>query len=119
LHLEGPFISKDKKGAHPEEYLRTFENRGFQDLLDTYGSLDNVRIITLAPELDRSSEVIGELVSRGIRVSLGHSVGNLTQAEAAVKHGATFITHLFNAMLPVSQLPKPARNGGSSRKGYL
>ncbi|XP_038676648.1 N-acetylglucosamine-6-phosphate deacetylase [Scyliorhinus canicula] len=100
LHLEGPFISKDKKGAHPEEYLRTFENRGFQDLLDTYGSLDNVRIVTLAPELDRSSEVIGGLVSRGIRVSLGHSVANLTQAEAAVRHGATFITHLFNAMLP-------------------
>ncbi|XP_078414923.1 N-acetylglucosamine-6-phosphate deacetylase isoform X1 [Cetorhinus maximus] len=100
LHLEGPFISKDKKGAHPEEYLRTFENRGFRDLFDTYGSLDNVRIVTLAPELDRSEEVISELASRGIRVSLGHSVANLSQAEAAVKHGATFITHLFNAMLP-------------------
>ncbi|KFP97371.1 Putative N-acetylglucosamine-6-phosphate deacetylase, partial [Haliaeetus albicilla] len=101
-HLEGPFISKEKKGAHPEHCLRTFEAGAFQDLLATYGSLDCVRIVTLAPEMKRSSEVIQELTKRGICVSLGHSVANLSQAEEAVQHGATFITHLFNAMLPVS-----------------
>lgn len=100
LHLEGPFISREKKGAHPEQYLRTFAQRGFPDLLDTYGSLENVIIITLAPELQRSGPIIQELVRRGIHVSLGHSVANLVQAETAVSHGATFITHLFNAMLP-------------------
>uniref|UniRef100_A0A8B9G8B2 N-acetylglucosamine-6-phosphate deacetylase n=1 Tax=Amazona collaria TaxID=241587 RepID=A0A8B9G8B2_9PSIT len=99
-HLEGPFISKEKKGAHPEHCLRTFEAGAFQDLLATYGSLDCVRIVTLAPEMKRSSEVIRELTKRGICVSLGHSVANLSQAEDAVQHGATFITHLFNAMLP-------------------
>ncbi|NXW82360.1 NAGA deacetylase, partial [Alopecoenas beccarii] len=99
-HLEGPFISKEKKGAHPEHCLRTFEAGAFQDLLATYGSLDCVRIVTLAPEMKRSSEVIRELTQQGICVSLGHSVANLAQAEEAVKHGATFITHLFNAMLP-------------------
>ncbi|XP_055563843.1 N-acetylglucosamine-6-phosphate deacetylase isoform X1 [Falco biarmicus] len=99
-HLEGPFISKEKKGAHPEHCLRTFEAGAFQDLLTTYGSLDCVRIVTLAPEMKRSSEVIQELTKRGICVSLGHSVANLSQAEEAVQHGATFITHLFNAMLP-------------------
>ncbi|XP_010166198.1 N-acetylglucosamine-6-phosphate deacetylase, partial [Antrostomus carolinensis] len=99
-HLEGPFISKEKKGAHPEHCLRTFEAGAFQDLLATYGSLDCVRIVTLAPEMKRSSEVIRELTKRGICVSLGHSVANLSQAEEAVQHGATFITHLFNAMLP-------------------
>ncbi|KFP31885.1 Putative N-acetylglucosamine-6-phosphate deacetylase, partial [Colius striatus] len=99
-HLEGPFISKEKKGAHPEHCLRTFETGAFQDLLSTYGSLEHVRIVTLAPEMKRSSEVIRELTQRGICVSLGHSVANLSQAEEAVQHGATFITHLFNAMLP-------------------
>uniref|UniRef100_A0A8C0VFB0 N-acetylglucosamine-6-phosphate deacetylase n=1 Tax=Cyanistes caeruleus TaxID=156563 RepID=A0A8C0VFB0_CYACU len=99
-HLEGPFISKEKKGAHPEHCLRTFEAGAFQDLLATYGSLDCVQIVTLAPEMKRSSEVIRELTRRGICVSLGHSVANLSQAEEAVQHGATFITHLFNAMLP-------------------
>ncbi|XP_014375744.1 N-acetylglucosamine-6-phosphate deacetylase isoform X3 [Alligator sinensis] len=99
-HLEGPFISREKKGAHPEHCLRTFESGAFQDLLATYGALDCIRIVTLAPEMKRSGEVIEELTKRGICVSLGHSVANLSQAEEAVQHGATFITHLFNAMLP-------------------
>ncbi|XP_020668777.3 N-acetylglucosamine-6-phosphate deacetylase [Pogona vitticeps] len=100
VHLEGPFISKEKRGAHPEHCLRTFEKGAFQELLATYGCLDSVCIVTLAPEMKRSSEVIQELTKRGICVSLGHSVANLSQAEEAVRHGATFITHLFNAMLP-------------------
>ncbi|XP_046893346.1 N-acetylglucosamine-6-phosphate deacetylase isoform X2 [Hypomesus transpacificus] len=100
FHLEGPFISPEKKGAHPEKYLRTFKLGGMRDLLDTYGALDNVAMVTLAPELANSQVVIQELAQMGITVSLGHSVANLTQAEEAVQHGASFITHLFNAMLP-------------------
>lgn len=71
VHLEGPFISREKRGAHPEAYLRSFEANAFHDLLTTYGSLDNVCIVTLAPELDRSHEVIQALTAQGIRVSLG------------------------------------------------
>ncbi|XP_074138904.1 N-acetylglucosamine-6-phosphate deacetylase isoform X3 [Sminthopsis crassicaudata] len=100
VHLEGPFISHEKRGAHPESHLRTFETDAFQELLKTYGSLENVAIITLAPELRRSYEVIREITSRGICVSVGHSVSHLKEAEEAVQNGATFITHLFNAMLP-------------------
>ncbi|XP_036408982.1 N-acetylglucosamine-6-phosphate deacetylase [Megalops cyprinoides] len=100
VHLEGPFISLEKKGAHPEQYLRSFQTGGAQDLLETYGRLDNVSILTLAPELPNSQSVIRELTQRGITVSLGHSVASLSQAEEAVQQGATFITHLFNAMLP-------------------
>ncbi|XP_066496717.1 N-acetylglucosamine-6-phosphate deacetylase [Tiliqua scincoides] len=100
VHLEGPFISKEKRGAHPENFLRTYEKGAFQEVQATYGCLDCVRIITLAPEMKRSGEVIRELTKQGICVSLGHSIANLSQAEEAVRHGATFITHLFNAMLP-------------------
>uniref|UniRef100_G1PTU0 N-acetylglucosamine-6-phosphate deacetylase n=1 Tax=Myotis lucifugus TaxID=59463 RepID=G1PTU0_MYOLU len=100
VHLEGPFISREKRGAHPEAYLRSFEANAFHDVLATYGSLDNVRIVTLAPELGSSHEVIRALTARGICVSLGHSVADLQVAEEAVQSGATFITHLFNAMLP-------------------
>jgi hypothetical protein len=70
LHLEGPFISKEKKGAHPKDLIRQFD-RGFQDVLDMYGSLNNVSILTLAPELEHATEVIHELTRRGVKVSLG------------------------------------------------
>ncbi|KAM6904777.1 N-acetylglucosamine-6-phosphate deacetylase, partial [Xenentodon cancila] len=100
FHLEGPFISVEKRGAHPEKYLRTFQSEGIEDLMEAYGSLEHVAMVTLAPELSSSQSVVRELCQRGITVSLGHSVANLLQAEEAVHHGASFITHLFNAMLP-------------------
>ncbi|CAL8310410.1 unnamed protein product [Arctogadus glacialis] len=101
VHLEGPFISLEKKGAHPEQFLRTFGGSGgVRPLLEVYGGLDNVSMVTLAPELAGSQSVVEELSQRGITVSLGHSVANLSQAEEAVRQGASFITHLFNAMLP-------------------
>lgn len=100
MHLEGPFISSEKKGAHPERFLQTFSGPGLSDLARTYGALDPVAVVTLAPELEHSGSVVRELSQRGVTVSLGHSVANLSQAEEAVQHGASFITHLFNAMLP-------------------
>ena len=74
LHLEGPFICTEKKGAHNPDCISNFDN-GISDVLDMYGSdLENVSMVTLAPELDKSSEVIEELVKRGIRVSVGKGV---------------------------------------------
>jgi N-acetylglucosamine-6-phosphate deacetylase len=101
VHLEGPFISVEKKGAHPENCIRNFDD-GFNTLEQVYGDINNVSIITLAPEKPRMPEVITELVRRGVTVSVGHSMSDLKYGETAVKNGATLITHLFNAMLPVS-----------------
>lgn len=70
-------------------------------VLETYGSLDNVKILTLAPEKDVSGETIKALTDMGITVACGHSMASLKDGENAVKNGATLITHLFNAMLPV------------------
>lgn len=68
--MEGPYINREKKGAHPEIYICDLKN-GFRDLLDMYGTFDNVALVTLAPEHPGSEEVIRECVSRGITVSLG------------------------------------------------
>ena len=71
--------------------------------------MDNIRIISLAPELEGALETIEWLdayrntAGKKIVVSLGHSMAQFACAEKAVNSGATHITHLFNAMLPVSQ----------------
>lgn len=68
--------------------------------MEIYNDIENVKIVTLAPEKEGAQDVISELVKRGITVSLGHSMANLNDGERAVEYGATLITHLFNAMLP-------------------
>lgn len=102
VHVEGPFIHVEKKGAHPPECIRDLEPHGFETVQSTYGSLDNVCIVTLAPEKPQALAAIEELTRRGITAALGHSMANLRDGEAAVRSGSNLITHLFNAMLPVS-----------------
>ncbi|OQR69937.1 putative N-acetylglucosamine-6-phosphate deacetylase-like [Tropilaelaps mercedesae] len=119
LHLEGPFIAMAKRGAHNPKYLRDLSG-GVRDLEEVYGKdLSSVAIVTLAPELDSEGGAIRHLISKGkptvkyvcgiealnfeepgVVVSLGHSMASLEQGQAAVRHGAQLITHLFNAMVP-------------------
>ncbi|ORX93959.1 hypothetical protein K493DRAFT_315720 [Basidiobolus meristosporus CBS 931.73] len=100
-HLEGPFISPSKFGAHEVQTLRTAPN-GVADLFDCYaikhGETSNIAIITVAPEVEGVMEAIPELVKEGIVVSIGHSVATTDQAEAAVSKGANLVTHMFNAL---------------------
>ncbi len=101
VHCEGPFISQHKKGAHQELYIQSLLSPSLIE--ECYGpSLDNICIITLAPELEGSEETIKWLQEDlKVVVSLGHSMSSLVTAERAVCSGASLITHLFNAMLPV------------------
>ncbi len=96
-HLEGPFLSPDRPGVHPPDYLRLPD----LDLLASYllaGSA--VSMVTLAPELPRAGELIDSLRGRSITVSLGHSDADAATAHAAFDQGARTVTHLFNAMRP-------------------
>lgn len=96
VHLEGPFLNYDKRGAHPAQYLLPLTLDNVKQVLGEYGNI--VKIITLAPELDTTGEIIPFLCSQGIVVSLGHSLATAQQAEEAFNQGASMVTHAFNAM---------------------
>ncbi|GAB4327451.1 MAG: N-acetylglucosamine-6-phosphate deacetylase [Leptolyngbyaceae cyanobacterium] len=99
VHLEGPFLNPQKRGAHPAEHLQPLRVDNIKRILGDYASL--VKVITLAPELDTSGQVIPYLRSLGITVSLGHSMATATQAQQAFDQGARMVTHAFNAMPPL------------------
>ena len=88
MHLEGPFISIEKKGAHPEQFIRGLDS-GFQGLIDMYGNLSDVSIITLAPEIEGAIDVIRELTDRGVTVSVGKIVNSM------FKHNTMYIAYCW------------------------
>jgi N-acetylglucosamine-6-phosphate deacetylase len=99
VHLEGPFLNPQKRGAHPGEYLLPLTLEEVKRVLGDYPQI--VKVITLAPELDPTGEVITYLRSLGITVSLGHSQATAAEAQRAFEQGATMVTHAFNAMPPL------------------
>ncbi|MGA7932489.1 MAG: N-acetylglucosamine-6-phosphate deacetylase [Kovacikia sp.] len=99
VHLEGPFLNPDKRGAHPQEFLLPLTLETVKRVLGEFAGV--VKVITLAPELDQTGEVIPYLKSLGIVVSLGHSLATAEQAQRAFAQGASLVTHAFNAMPPL------------------
>ena len=96
VHLEGPFLNYQKRGAHPAQYLLPLTVENIKHILGDYSQI--VKIITLAPELDPSGTAIAYLKDKQITVSLGHSLATSREAKQAFKQGATMVTHAFNAM---------------------
>lgn len=98
LHLEGPYLSREKKGVHCEEYIREISPE-MKDFL--CANADVITKITLAAE-NPTARYIAEFVKCGIVVSIGHSNATYEVAQQAIADGAGFATHLHNAMSPVS-----------------
>ena len=94
VHIEGPFISPGKKDAHNPAHLRRPSVAAVKPLVAS----GIVRLLTLAPELPGALETSAYLKSQGVVVSLGHSEADYETARAALKAGAGWGTHLFNAM---------------------
>ena len=95
-HLEGPFLNKAKRGAHPVEFLQPLTLETVKAVIGEFAK--TVSIMTLAPEIAADSAAIDWLVAQGITVSLGHSLATAQQAKQAFDQGATMVTHAFNAM---------------------
>jgi N-acetylglucosamine-6-phosphate deacetylase len=93
-HLEGPFLSPGRPGAHDPEAILAPDLEALERLL----AAGRVSQVTLAPELPGAGALVDELVGRGIVVSCGHTEADAAAAHRAFDRGASAVTHLFNAM---------------------
>ncbi|HEY2467228.1 MAG TPA: N-acetylglucosamine-6-phosphate deacetylase [Terracidiphilus sp.] len=96
IHLEGPFLSHEKRGVQPAEHLLAPSTATFDRMVDA--ARGHVRLITIAPELPGAVELAKHAVSRGVRVSMGHSNATAAETKIAIAAGAVSATHTFNAM---------------------
>jgi N-acetylglucosamine-6-phosphate deacetylase len=100
VHFEGPFISRVRRGVHPEEWIAAPSISLFRRLLAS--AKGTARIVTLAPELSGAEALIAEVLRAGLVVSLGHTDASYAEAMAAISGGARHAAHVFNAMRPFS-----------------
>jgi N-acetylglucosamine-6-phosphate deacetylase len=98
VHLEGPFLSPRRLGVHRAAARRDPDPALLERLLDA----GPVSYVTLAPELDGALELVDLLHARGVVVSCGHSDATAEEAGRAFERGVGTVTHLFNAMRPLS-----------------
>ena len=96
FHLEGPYISPidGYRGAHPLEHVRKPDMEEFKELFKASG--ENIKLLTLAPEIEGAMEFITECRKMGVVVSLGHHNGSPVQISNAINNGARLSTHLGN-----------------------
>lgn len=99
IHLEGPWLSPQFKGAHDETKLTAPTPESVRRLLDL--GRGHVAMVTIAPELPGAIEAIRILVAAGVRVAFGHSAADADQTRESIEAGVSIATHLFNAMRPV------------------
>lgn len=98
LHLEGPWLHQEKRGAHVKEWIHPPDKHAVLELL-AYGK-GVIKMITIAPEVC-SDEIIALLLSEGILLSAGHSNARYEEALDGFDKGIAAVTHLFNAMSPL------------------
>lgn len=98
-HAEGPYLNPIKRGAHNTNYLLSCDDASGATAFYGDDNLRNsVKLVTLAPELERANLIIKELRTYDIRVSMGHSIATFEEGYDALVAGATGITHTLNAM---------------------
>jgi N-acetylglucosamine-6-phosphate deacetylase len=99
IHLEGPYISSARRGAHMLSWLRSPNSAEAERLLAVTGGA--LRLVTLAPELPGAEALIRRLVAAGVTVSIGHTDATYEQTLGAITLGVTHATHCCNAMRPM------------------
>lgn len=96
IHMEGPFLNKKFKGAMNENYLWKPSAESWNKIWKA--SKGYIKIMTIAPELEGSVEVMQSAAKDGVVLSIGHSMARYDEVENAIDNGAAHVTHIFNAM---------------------
>lgn len=99
IHLEGPWLSAGRRGAHNPDLLRVPEPAEVLDLIEA--GQGGVRMITIAPELPGALDAIEAMVEAGVVAALGHTQAEADTVRRALDAGASVATHLFNGMPPL------------------
>ncbi len=99
IHMEGPFLGAEKKGAHDARYLKELDWNWLKQMQEVSGG--SIRLITIDPALSGAEAFTGKCVENGIKVSLGHTACEYETAVKAVQAGADHVTHVCNAMNPL------------------
>ena len=116
LHLEGPFLSLQKRGIHPEEFIIEPSDAMLAKIIP-YARLYPIQM-TIAPE-HFTPRQIDYLVKAGIVVALGHTNASFVQAQTAFEHGAATVTHMFNAMSGMTGRNPGVIGAVLANSGYL
>jgi len=100
IHLEGPFISKARRGVHPPDAIA----RPSVEILEKFRAASDglIRIVTIAPEIPGALDLIRYALANGIIAAIGHTDANFEQTQAAIQAGARHSVHFYNAMRPFS-----------------
>ncbi len=96
VHVEGPFVSTQKKGAHSASFIRGMTEKDCERLTDTVNGLHV--ILSLAPEVEENMRLIAKLKAQGFVVAIGHTDATYDQALESFAKGVSHATHLYNAM---------------------
>lgn len=99
LHLEGPFLNTERRGAHQAHLIQRPTDEAIDRIIKA--GRDVIKMITIAPELCSPSQ-IARFIESGIQISIGHSSASYEEAKAAFEQGVDIVTHLYNAMSPLT-----------------
>ena len=100
IHMEGPYLNVELKGAMNASYLWKPSIASFKEMWKASGK--TIKMMTISPELDGALEVIREASFHGVVCSIGHSTASYEVVDLAIDHGAAHVTHMFNAMRPIN-----------------
>ncbi|MSU01770.1 N-acetylglucosamine-6-phosphate deacetylase [Tissierella pigra] len=96
VHLEGPFFDLGKKGAQPEEHIKTPDLDKIKSIVDI--AKDKMKMVSIAPELEGALDIIKYLKARNITIAMAHTNATFEETKKGIACGVTVATHLYNGM---------------------